>query len=350
MKKIGDFFQELIESVSGKIQSMQKSRGRKRARGGRQRAYSRSRQKTYRMSNARVQPRRRPAARRKSGLAQVWSSVAAKWNSIFTGKGRLAWFTGRRTAMLAGVLVICIVMPIVVASAVGTGEPEGQGGMTVVDSQVEQLAAGEEQQQDAVPVAADRSAEETTGTAAPEATATPVATAEATATPAATATPTATPAPTEAPLQLKYGDDSEKVAQIQERLMELGYMDYDEPTEHFGSTTRNSVQLFQRKHELDIDGVVGQTTWDLLFSDQAKKYSVSVGITGTDVEELQKRLMELGYISTVTGYYGTDTEAAVKRFQERGLTGRRLHGRADQGNALFRRCEGRRAQLRNRER
>ena len=81
--------------------------------------------------------------------------------------------------MLAGVLVICIVMPIVVASAVGTGEPEGQGGMTVVDSQVEQLAAGEEQQQDAVPVVADRSAEETTGTAAPEATATPVATAEA---------------------------------------------------------------------------------------------------------------------------------------------------------------------------
>ena len=59
---------------------------------------------------------------------------------------------------------------------------------------------------------------------------------------------------------------------MQERLMELGYMDNDEPTQLFGPATKNAVQLFQRKNSLDIDGCVGDETWNLLFSDQAQKY------------------------------------------------------------------------------
>ena len=99
--------------------------------------------------------------------------------------------------------------------------------------------------------------------------------------------------------------------------MELGYADNDEPTQLFGPATKNAVQLFQRKNSLDIDGCVGDETWNLLFSDQAQKYSVSEGITERMWEQMQQRLVELGYLDHVTGYFGSDTTEAVKRFQER---------------------------------
>lgn len=56
-------------------------------------------------------------------------------------------------------------------------------------------------------------------------------------------------------------------------------------------------------------------------SDEATKYTVTIGADGTDVEELQSRLRELGYMDELTGHFGETTEAAVKKFQElNGLT------------------------------
>jgi len=99
-------------------------------------------------------------------------------------------------------------------------------------------------------------------------------------------------------------------------------MDKDEPTDYYGTQTAYAVQLFQRKHELKIDGIAGETTIALLNDAAAKKYTVSLGINGTDVKEIQKRLIELRYLkSGATGYFGTDTETAVKAFQKQnGLT------------------------------
>jgi len=123
-------------------------------------------------------------------------------------------------------------------------------------------------------------------------------------------------------VQLKPGVTSPKVKKLQSRLMELDYMEEDEPTEYYGYITEYAVQLFQRKHDLEIDGIAGESTTKLLYAEDAKHYTVSLGITGTDVQELQKQLQELGYLkSGATGYFGTDTEQAVKDFQKRnGLT------------------------------
>lgn len=130
--------------------------------------------------------------------------------------------------------------------------------------------------------------------------------------------PSPSPLPSPTPLLISKGTtDSELVPRIQERLMELGYMDEDEPTDYYGPNTKLAVELFQRKHGLEIDGYVGEQTYALLMSDQATKYTVSVGAKGTDVYELQIRLRELGYIDKATEYFGTETEAAVKKFQER---------------------------------
>ena len=129
-------------------------------------------------------------------------------------------------------------------------------------------------------------------------------------------TPSPTPDPT-----LKPGDTSPAVATLQQRLMDLDYMNADEPTEYYGPQTELAVQLFQRKHNLAIDGIAGPQTLALINSNDAQVYTVSVGISGTDVKELQSRLVELGYLDKASNDYTESTAAAVKQFQTRnGLT------------------------------
>jgi len=130
--------------------------------------------------------------------------------------------------------------------------------------------------------------------------------------PTAIPTPTPTPDPT-----LKQGDENERVQQLQQRLMELNYLDLDESTQRYGPATEYAVELFQRQHELSQDGIAGPATLDLLYSDAAKKYTLLKGTVGSDVDSLQRQLIDLGYLDNATGYYGTETVAAVTAFQER---------------------------------
>jgi peptidoglycan hydrolase-like protein with peptidoglycan-binding domain len=132
---------------------------------------------------------------------------------------------------------------------------------------------------------------------------------------AETEKPVPTPIPT--PMQLKEGMRSDEVMLMQERLMELDYMEQDLPTDYFGPVTEMALELFQRKHGLQVDGVYGEETKQLLFSDQAMKYSVTIGFYGADVKEIQLRLQELDYLQKATGYFGEETETAVKEFQKR---------------------------------
>ncbi len=133
----------------------------------------------------------------------------------------------------------------------------------------------------------------------------------------ASVTPAPSPSPSPTPMLFSKGYEGPEVAIIQQRLMDLGYMDNDEPTQLYGPQTREAVELFQRSHELTIDGCVGQTTYDILMRSDAKKYMVGVGVSGTDVTELQSRLVEMDYMKKTTGYFGEETEAAVEEFQKR---------------------------------
>lgn len=143
---------------------------------------------------------------------------------------------------------------------------------------------------------------------------------------AATPTPTVyvspTPVPTVEPtptIWIEKGEDGEAVLALQKRLMELGYLAIDEPTSHFGNSTKYALKLFQRQHELQEDGICGDETYALLYSEDAKPYVMYEGAEGDDIESFQEQLVELGYLSSsqVTGYYGTDTVSAVKKFQNR---------------------------------
>ena len=131
---------------------------------------------------------------------------------------------------------------------------------------------------------------------------------------------TATQAAVTLASELREGDDGEIVSSIQTRLMELGYMDSDEPTQHFGPLTQSALKAFQRHNGLDDDGICGQSTYDLLLKEDAKVYVMQLGDSGPDVEGVQQRLYELGYLdnkANIQGNFGERTEEAVKVFQKK---------------------------------
>ena len=146
------------------------------------------------------------------------------------------------------------------------------------------------------------------------------------------AEPTPAPADTDAPpddtpepeatpkyATLKKHDKSEAVTTLQYRLMELGYLDIDEPTNYFGSSTESALILFQRQHDLKQDGIAGSETQTILYGETAERYCLKEGAEGQDVKALQEQLVELGYLSEkeVDRVYGPVTIAAVEAFQKR---------------------------------
>jgi len=115
---------------------------------------------------------------------------------------------------------------------------------------------------------------------------------------------------------LQENDDYPTVSQLQNRLMELGYLDSDEPTTVFNAATTVAVSLFQRTISKPMDGVATGELQEHLFSAEAKPYEIKLGDSGTDVESMQSRLNELGYYNDkINVYFGVATEEALRAFQ-----------------------------------
>jgi len=117
---------------------------------------------------------------------------------------------------------------------------------------------------------------------------------------------------------LRLGTTHSIVADLQRRLMELGFMENDEPTEYFGSVTEAAVKVFQRQNNLAQDGIIGHATLDMIMANDAKYYAAKNGDTGSDIARIQNRLYELGYLVSegeITGNFGDKTEEAVKKMQ-----------------------------------
>lgn len=115
---------------------------------------------------------------------------------------------------------------------------------------------------------------------------------------------------------LKLGDTDPMVADIQERLAELQYIDGDEPSEYFGEPIEAALKRFQRVHHMIETGEADELTQEMLFSDEAAMYRLQQGDEGEDVESLQKRLLDLGYeVEKTNGYFGVATVKALSSFQ-----------------------------------
>lgn len=115
---------------------------------------------------------------------------------------------------------------------------------------------------------------------------------------------------------LREGDTDEIVSQIQLRLMELEYLEGDEPTNLFSEQTVEALKRFQRVHHMNETGEADALTQELLFSEEAVIYRIQEGDEGSDVKRLQNQLYDLGYYANKrNGYFGTATHTALTAFQ-----------------------------------
>ena len=146
---------------------------------------------------------------------------------------------------------------------------------------------------------------------------------------------------------LKLGDTGEDVAVIQQQLLRIR-KNYPAipliPTIDgvFGSTTDSAVRTFQEIFDLDVDGIVGKSTWyrisyiyssvaklaetigegvSEIFSEDIPDITISLGDTGNYVLLLQSLIdyISIFYPSipnvTKDSVFGRNTENAVKSFQ-----------------------------------
>ncbi len=178
-------------------------------------------------------------------------------------------------------------------------------------------------------------------------------------------------------MNFKVEDDNENVIYIQQRLIDLGYLDLegDEPTTYFGTMTEEALMAFQTKNALEPSGIASFETLKKLFDSNALGASGSTFVPETtkasepatesgtepatdadsedstssqndspavsydapftisdstvyqsgdeheDIKAIQDRLVDLLYLSfdegdTSTTYYGAGTETAILNFQE----------------------------------
>ncbi len=121
---------------------------------------------------------------------------------------------------------------------------------------------------------------------------------------------------------LRRGDEGDRVKELQQLLKKSDCYDYGTITGYFGVSTENGVKKFQSTHGLEVDGVAGTATINKLKSASkattTNPDSLSLGMSGDDVTDIQKRLKTLGLFTEpkVTGYFGPKTESAVKLFQQ----------------------------------
>lgn len=168
-------------------------------------------------------------------------------------------------------------------------------------------------------------------------------------------------------MNYKNGDEDENIIYIQQRLVDLGFLDLGEdvPTVYFGSMSEEALKDFQSANSLEPSGIGSFETLKKLFSSDAlgkngetyipeitapetqpttnpnssgstepttspsgespinitDETVYELGDEHEDIKAIQARLVELMYLSfdegdSPTNYYGQGTENAILTFQE----------------------------------
>jgi len=147
---------------------------------------------------------------------------------------------------------------------------------------------------------------------------------------------------------LNIGDTGEPVMDLQRRLVELGYAN-GTPNGEYGKATIKAVKSYQEANGLEADGLATAALQAMLYSDTALTYDEAVngqsnftealqdlssahtetaatesdslyfmltaGSTGTAVENLENRLVDLGFLENADSVYDGATTEAIGMFQ-----------------------------------
>ena len=122
---------------------------------------------------------------------------------------------------------------------------------------------------------------------------------------------------------LKKGSNNQDVQVLQEKLIELKFLDIDQTTTYYNDATVQAVKDFQAFYGLTADGAFGSKTFEVFekvtkFTALEFKEILRVNSEGEEVKALQERLEIMGFLSKedIDSKYGPTTEQAVKDFQE----------------------------------
>ncbi len=110
------------------------------------------------------------------------------------------------------------------------------------------------------------------------------------------------------------------ITALQTRLTELQYY-YDEITGYYGEITASAVLTFQSENGLEETGIADAATQRLIFDSDTSVNpnagNLTYGQTGAAVLKMQKRLIELRYLSGIVNEkFDDETLEAVNAFQE----------------------------------
>ena len=147
---------------------------------------------------------------------------------------------------------------------------------------------------------------------------------------------------------LQNGSQGDEVTRLQQALIDLGYLSGTADGK-FGNKTENALRTFQRTNGLEVDGLAGDKTREVLYAKQAAKVgtvvtpapsstasptsentgtvtgnlfsgnyaTMRVGSKGDRVKILQQALIRLKLLSgKADGKYGSKTKKAVISFQK----------------------------------
>jgi peptidoglycan hydrolase-like protein with peptidoglycan-binding domain len=123
---------------------------------------------------------------------------------------------------------------------------------------------------------------------------------------------------------LSYGSRGDAVKNLQQALTDLDYLD-DRVDGIYGPKTRYAVKLYQDFNGLEVTGIADKDLQKELLDGNPPTYDpyrqISYWARGLRVQDMQKRLRELGYMADpADGIYGPYTRDGVSLFQaENGL-------------------------------
>ena len=113
---------------------------------------------------------------------------------------------------------------------------------------------------------------------------------------------------------LKKGLRSDEVKELQEKLIRLGFGNWN-PTTYFGSTTEGALKEFQEYHGVSVTGTFDEATENKLESELQDSYFFDD--RDNEIIEIQNRLIMLGFGNwNPTVRFGPTTERAILAFQE----------------------------------
>lgn len=120
---------------------------------------------------------------------------------------------------------------------------------------------------------------------------------------------------------LRRGASGSDVEILHQKLTAVGMPVQGDPAAVFGASTEETVRVFQRRRNLQVDGICGPDTWSALdehghrLGDRLLARRKPM-MRGDDVRALQARLDSLGFDpGRIDGIFGPQTEDALVAFQ-----------------------------------